>query len=151
MSEPDVKRASAVIVLGPQAKDEVVEHTRRVLNHFGIHFKEVDWCGLPDLLAGDASGFGVIVFATGVLYTDEHIRLPEALNVPVIRVVTDSAPPTAQIVTGTELVATAGLGVTGAVNAGLQAARILALSDTVLRDLLKTKPFDEPPAAADGE
>jgi phosphoribosylcarboxyaminoimidazole (NCAIR) mutase len=144
MSQPEARRASVVIVLGPGVQDEVVEHTRKVLNHYGILFQEVGWRGLPDLLAGGARGLGVIVFATGVSYTDEHIRLPEEVIVPVIRVVTDSVPPPGQLLTGTALVASVGYGATGAVNAGIFAAQILAVSDNALRDLLKTKPYPVP-------
>ena len=141
MSEPEVRRGSAAIVLGPGVQDEVVEHTRRVLNHYGILFTEVGWSGFPDLLADTAHVPGVIVFATGVSYTDEHIRLPDDVIVPIIRVITDSAPPPDQILTSTALMASVGFGVTGAVNAGILAAQILAVGDPELRDLLKTKPY----------
>ena len=117
----------------------IVDHTRSVLNHYRIHFTEISWCDFPDLLAsGGASGLRVVVLETGVAYTDEHLRLPEDVIVPVIRVVTDSAPLTGQILTGTPLM---GFGVPGAINAGLQAARILALNDHALRNLLQTKPY----------
>ena len=142
MGQPPAGRHSALVVRGPGAKRDVVDNTLRVLKHFGIPTTEVDWRDLQELIAdGTAVACGVIVFETGAAYTDEHIGLPEDITAPVLRVVTDESPPSAKILTGTWLVGTVGFGVDGAVNAGLNAARILAVSDPELRDLLKTKPY----------
>lgn len=96
-------------------------------------------------LGSGAHGVGVIVFATGIAYTDEHLRLPEDVIVPVIRFITDPQPPPDQLLTATPLMASAGFGAPGAINAGLLAARILALSNAVLRELLRTRPYPIPP------
>jgi hypothetical protein len=148
MSEPEAGRAQAVVVLGPSAHDEIVAHTRSVLNHFGIPFAEVGWLDAPNFFAsGGANGVGVLVFATGIAYTDEHIRLPEGVIVPAIRFITDPQPPPDQLLTATPLMASAGFGPPGAINAGLLAARILAISDAVLKELLGTRPYPIPPAS----
>jgi hypothetical protein len=83
----------------------------------------------------------VIIFATAVAYSDEHVALPEDIVVPVLRFLTDPSPPAENVPTSTALTATLGIGVPGAINAGLFAARILATTDTALRDLLHTKPY----------
>lgn len=137
-----------IVVLGPGAQEEVLQHTFRVLNHFGIPFQVAHWndSGLPALVEIHAArGPGAVVFGTAVPYTDEHSPLlPEGIFWPVIKVVTDSTLLSGQLLTGTEFVMMAGFGDNGAVNAGLQAARMLALSDPALRDLLKTKPYPGP-------
>ncbi len=146
MSDQEGERGRVVVVLGPGAHDEVVAHTHRVLNHYGIPFAEVGWLDVPDLLTADGlREAGVVVFATGIAYTDEHLRLPEDVVVPVLRVITDPQPPPDQVLTGTALMGSVGFGEPGAINAGLLAARILAGSDPVLEELLETKPYPVPP------
>jgi phosphoribosylcarboxyaminoimidazole (NCAIR) mutase len=140
MVEPESVRTSVLVVLGPGADAAVVAHTLDVLTHFGITFQEADWRNFPGLLAG-ASEPQVVVFATAFAYTDEHLALPEDVVIPVLRLLTDSVPPPAQVLTDTPYMATVGVGVPGAINAGLLAARILATNDAGLRDLLKTKPY----------
>jgi hypothetical protein len=144
MDESAGGQASVVVVLGPGAHAEVVAHTKAVLNHFGIAFQEVGWSEFPNLLAGGESGWQVVIFATGIAYTVEHIALPPDLPAPVFRVVTDPAPPPDQMLTDTGSIGTMGFGVPGAVNAGLMAARILATNDPALRDLLTTNPYPVP-------
>jgi hypothetical protein len=138
--------ATAVIVLGPGAKAEVVAHTTQVLCHYGIPFQEFDWRDFPGFLAGNPADLGVIVLMTGIAYTDEHVRLPDSVVIPVIRVVTDASPPEQpeQVLTATGLLATTGFGVAGAVNAGLSAARFLAVGDAALRERLKAQPYPPP-------
>jgi hypothetical protein len=145
MTEPEVRRASALVVVGPGAQDDVLNHTLRVLSHYEIPFEVVEWDRLTDRLAtGGPPRLGVIVFETAFAYTDEHLRLPEGVLAPVLRVITDSAPPPGQVLTETTFMATTGFGVAGAVNAGLLAARILALADDVLANLLATNPYQVP-------
>jgi hypothetical protein len=141
--EPGSVRASTAIVLGPRAHDEVVAYTRRVLTHFEIPFTELDWRDFPALLARvEAVGLGVVVFATGVAYTDEHLRLPEDVNIPAVRFVADTVePPTKHLLTGAVLMASTGYGADGAVKAALFAVRILAQSDPILRDLYESNPY----------
>jgi phosphoribosylcarboxyaminoimidazole (NCAIR) mutase len=145
VSEPESTLPPVAVVLGPGADETVVDHTRRVLNHFGIPFAQFDWREFEGLLASWAADcLRVVVFATGVAYTDEHLRLPVSAIVPVLRIITDSAPPAGQVLTNTPLMATAGYGIPSAVNAGLSAARILTTNDDVLRDLLRMKPYPVP-------
>jgi phosphoribosylcarboxyaminoimidazole (NCAIR) mutase len=141
MDESEAGQARVVLVLGPGAHADVVARTRDVLNHFGIAFKEVDWNQFPALIAGGEPGLQVVIFETGLAYTDEHLALPATLTLPVFRVVTDPEPPPEQLLEGAAQTAITGFGVAGAINAGVQAARILALNDAALRDLLKTKPY----------
>ena len=146
MGEPAAGRARTIIVLGPRADDAVVAHARGVLNHFGIPFAEVGWQDVAAFVAGGGmSGVGVVLFATGVPYTDEHLRLLDDVNLPGIRLITDPQPPPEHLLTGTPLMATAGVGVRGAIDAGLIAARILALTDRVLKELFRTNPYPAPP------
>lgn len=131
-----------IVLLGPGAQEEVMRHTFTVLNHFSIPFQTVDWKDNRSLdLISDmaARGAGVIVLGTGFPYTDEH--LPEDIVLPVLKVITAHPPDSGQLLTSTSFVGTVGFGDDGAVNAGLHAARILALSDPALRDLLLTKPY----------
>jgi phosphoribosylcarboxyaminoimidazole (NCAIR) mutase len=98
--------------------------------------------GLSDYLE-DANGRGVAVAIVGTYHahTDEQVpSVPEALF-PVIRFVTGPMPPT---LGGMALnVASTGFGVDGAVNAALQAARILALTDPALAERLRAR-LDRP-------
>jgi phosphoribosylcarboxyaminoimidazole (NCAIR) mutase len=145
MVEPDAGEPSVVVVLGPAAQMDVVDHMFRVLHHYGIPFRQFTWSDFADSNAGSSTEPAVIIFATGVAYTDEHLRLLETVIAPVIRFVTDSEPPKdTELVTSTALMASVGFGVPAAVNAGLQAARILATANAALRDLLKTKPYPPP-------
>lgn len=143
MGGSEARSVAVAVILGPGAPPETVEHTLRVLRHYGIPFRQVPWRDSQDFLAcEDALGVQVVVFETGIAYTDEHVWVPDDRIVPVLRVLTDSAPPPADLLLTTSAgVATLGYGIPGAVNAGLLAARMLAATDPVLRDLLKTKPY----------
>lgn len=134
-----------MVVLGPNAHREVVDHTLQVLRHFEIPFVLVGWKDLAnDFVDVPHPSLGVIVFETAYAYTDEHIRLPEGVFLPILRVITDSAPPSVPIPTETAFMATAGTGIAGAVNAGIEAARILARTDAALAALLVTNPYRIP-------
>jgi hypothetical protein len=141
VGEPEGTPTPVLLVLGPGAAAEVVAHTHAVLSHFGIVFREAGWHDCASLLEGGVPGLQVIVFATAVAYTDEHLALPVNVVAPVLRVLTDPAPPTGQVLSETSLMATVGFGIPGAVNAGLLAVQILATSDAALRDLLRTRPY----------
>jgi phosphoribosylcarboxyaminoimidazole (NCAIR) mutase len=144
MSEPASNQVPVLLVLGPDVHAEIVDEIRKVLYHFGINFKEGNWNAGPDLLTTGSPGLQVVILATGLAYTDEHFALPADLTVPVIRVITDPDPPPEQILKATAFSAGVGFGVQGAVNAGLLAARIFALTDAGVRELLKTKPYQAP-------
>jgi phosphoribosylcarboxyaminoimidazole (NCAIR) mutase len=146
VSEAEVARPFVIVLMGPRADKEVLQHTFRVLNHFGIPYRMADWedNGLPNLLAcADREG-GVVVFGTGSAYTDEHYPLSADISLPVIKFVTGFPQDSGQMLTSTPLVMMTGFGIPGAVNAGLQATRILASNNAALRNLLKTKPYPGP-------
>jgi hypothetical protein len=142
MSEAEASPPFVFVLKGPGASAEFLQHTFRALDHFGILYEEADWnaAGLAARLqALAARGAFVVVFGTGVPYTDEHFAcVPD--DVPIIKVV-NAPPDSGQFLTTTEFVTTAGFGVDGAVNAGLLAARILARGNEQLRTLLNTHPY----------
>jgi len=145
VSEPQSSLPAVVVVLGPRADEAVVDHTLRVLNHYGIPFTQVNWPDFSNFLASSASDrLQVIVFETGVAYTDEHLGLTEDVVVPGLLVRTASGPSPGELPTSTQLLETMGYGVEGAVKAGLKAAVILATNDTALRDRIKTNPYPAP-------
>ena len=140
MDEPEATQATVAVVLAPRAAMDVVNECLRVLNHFGIPFTMSDWSTFDAAFERDAATLRVILFATGIAYTDEHLRLPDSAIVPIFRFVTDAEPPE-KLLTETTLMASMGYGIPGAINAGHQAARILALSDATLRHRLETQPY----------
>ncbi len=140
MDESEATQATVAVVLAPQAAMDVVNACLRVLDHFGISFMMYDWCTFDAAFERDAATLRVILFATGIAYTDEHLRLPASAVVPIFRFVTDAGPPE-KLLTETTLMASMGYGIPAAVNAGLMAVRILAVSDATLRHRLKTQPY----------
>jgi hypothetical protein len=133
-----------VVVLGPGADETVVDHTRRVLNHYGIPFTQINWREFEGLLAsGTTDGLQVVVFETGTAYTDEQFR-PEAVVVPVLLVRTAPAPSPGEALPTTPFIALMGYGVSGAIDAGEQAARILARNNTALSERLKRDRYPRP-------
>ena len=92
MDQPVEGQPPVVVVLGPGIQTNVVAHTIQVLNHYGIPFKELDWRDFTDFLTSSLIGLRVVIFETGIAYTDEHLRLLADVIVPVLRVVTNTEP-----------------------------------------------------------
>jgi len=140
MDGNEAKQPFVLIVLAKDADAKVMQHTIDTLSRLQVVTETVrlDDAGL-DLLAyiqsGICRGLKVVVFGTHYAYTDEQCPTVTEALVPVIKTITGPPPAAnAQIALN---VATTGFGVAGAVNAGIEAARILARVDPALATRLR--------------
>ncbi len=135
MAGKEPNQPFALVVLAKDADAKVMQYTIDTLSRLQIETEIVDLhdTGL-DLLAyiqsARSRGLGFVVFGTHYAYADEHCPTVAEASVPIVKVVTGPVPETsAQITLG---IASMGFGVDGAINAGLFAAKVLALADPAL-------------------
>ncbi len=144
MVPPETRRPFVTILLGKDPDAEILQYTIDVLEELQIPHETVSLQGReddPDLSAylADAvnRGLGVIIVGTYFSYTDELFPTVAKTLLPTVKVITGPEPAPEQVSLNIALM---GFGAEGAKNAGLFAARVLALNDPSLAARLRARP-----------
>ena len=124
-----------LILLGNESDAEVMSHAVEVLTRLLIPTERALLQDHRDDLPAfieecRGRGLQVVVFGTYYAYTDEAFPMPADILIPGFKVITGPKPTTNDQLALT--LATTGFGPDGAKNAGLLAARVLAISDPEL-------------------